>query len=93
MEPALLPEGCYVFDPACGPTETPFVRSAGAGGYRSADGKEMLRRQAARAFRLWFRRDIPIDSMRTAFDRDIGESMAGKRKSQTEKHKPSGPAR
>lgn len=87
MEPALLPEDCFVYDLVYGPTETPFVRSARAGGYRCADGKEMLLRQAARAFRLWFRMDPPIDAMRFAVDRVISEVRNCERKPERESGK------
>jgi shikimate dehydrogenase len=72
MEPSLLPKDCFVYDLVYGPMETPFVRSARAAGYRAVDGKEMLLRQAARAFWLWFRKDPPLGAMRTAIGRAIG---------------------
>ncbi len=72
MEPALLPGGCFIYDLVYGTSQTAFVRSAKAGGYRAADGKEMLLRQAARAFRLWFQTEPPLDAMRNAIDRAVG---------------------
>lgn len=65
-DPALFPRNCFLFDLVYGPEETPFVRKALELGYRAADGKEMLLRQGVRAFRLWFKREPPLEAMRGA---------------------------
>jgi shikimate dehydrogenase len=72
LDPTLLPEECFVYDLVYGAMDTPFVRFAAALGYRAVDGKEMLLRQAARAFSIWFRKDPPIPAMKAAVDHAIG---------------------
>lgn len=48
------------------PDETPWVRHARQLGVASTDGLEMLVQQAAAAFRHWWRREPPLDLMRSA---------------------------
>jgi shikimate dehydrogenase len=48
------------------PEETPWVRRMRADGVPAADGHEMLLRQGAAAFRLWFQREPALDVMRRA---------------------------
>jgi len=72
-DPAIFPRNCFLFDLVYGPKETPFVRRARELGYRAADGKEMLLRQGVRAFRLWFKREPPVEAMRGALFQVLGK--------------------
>lgn len=62
------------FDIVYRPGETEWVRIARANGIPAADGAEMLVRQAAAAFELWFERPAPLDVMRAAFARPVSPS-------------------
>jgi shikimate dehydrogenase len=75
ISPVLLPKGCFVYDLVYGPLETAFVRAARSLDYRAADGREMLLRQAARAFRLWFRKAPPLEAMREAMHKKFGPPL------------------
>ena len=55
-----------VLDLTYGPTDTPWVREARRRGLPAADGREMLVRQGAAAFRRWWDREPPLDVMRAA---------------------------
>lgn len=77
INPALLPKNCFVYDLVYGPEETAFVRSAKSQGYRTSDGKEMLLWQAAGTFRIWFRRDPPIEAMRAGIARAVKNPSVG----------------
>jgi shikimate dehydrogenase len=72
VNPNVLPPGCFLYDLVYGSENTPWVRAALASGFTAADGKEMLLRQAARTFVLWFGREAPLKSMRTAVSSGIG---------------------
>jgi len=77
LDPAVLPAGCYLYDLVYGPGNTPWVKAALASGYEANDGKEMLLRQAARAFLIWAGREAPVESMRTAMNRGITSAFGG----------------
>jgi len=70
-EPSLFPRACFLFDLVYGPENTPFVRKALDLGYQAVDGKEMLLRQAARTFSIWFGREAPLEAMRQAMNRKV----------------------
>ena len=72
VDPAVFPRGCFLYDLVYGPEGTPWVRSALGSGFRAADGKEMLLRQAARSFVLWMGREAPLKNMRSALNAGIG---------------------
>ncbi len=57
-----------VFDIVYRPGGTRWVNYARALGIPAADGAEMLIRQAAAAFELWFERSAPLVAMLAAFD-------------------------
>jgi shikimate dehydrogenase len=88
MDPSLLPGDCFIYDLVYGPAETAFVRTARSRGYQAADGKEMLLRQAAVSFLIWFRKNPPIDAMKAGIDGAIRGAAAGGRKPETVGGKP-----
>jgi shikimate dehydrogenase len=55
-----------VMDLVYGPDGSPFTRHAESLGIRATDGKEMLVRQAAASFELWWDRPAPLEAMRDA---------------------------
>jgi shikimate dehydrogenase len=59
------------FDVVYRPGGTRWIAIARATGIPSADGSEMLIRQAAAAFELWFDVEAPIAAMRRAFNSQI----------------------
>ncbi len=71
MDPARLPEGCFVYDLVYGTGVTPFVKSALIHGHSAADGKEMLLRQAARNYSLWLGGAAPVEAMREGMEREM----------------------
>jgi len=73
MDPALLPEGCFVYDLVYGTGVTAFVKSALDHGHRAADGKEMLLRQAARNYSLWLGGEASVEAMREGMEREMKE--------------------
>jgi shikimate dehydrogenase len=58
-----------VLDMVYSPAETAWVRKARARGIPAADGLEMLLRQAAAAFCIWWGREAPLAAMRQAVPR------------------------
>lgn len=77
VEPSLIPAGCYVYDLVYGPDDTAFVRKAATLGLTASDGREMLLRQAAGAFEIWFGREAPVAAMRESLDRAIRSGASG----------------
>jgi shikimate dehydrogenase len=61
-----LPPADAALDLVYAPGETPWVREMRARGVPAADGREMLLRQGAAAFRRWWGIDAPLDAMRAA---------------------------
>jgi len=49
-----------------GPSKSAFVRAADEAGARGANGLSMLLHQGALSFSIWFNREAPIKSMRSA---------------------------
>jgi shikimate dehydrogenase len=72
MDPAALPAGCFLYDLVYGPRETALVHAARAAGYRAADGKEMLLRQAVAGYRIFTGKEPPVDAMRRGMEEGIG---------------------
>jgi shikimate dehydrogenase len=66
----LSPEGgprvAVALDLVYSPGETRWVREMRERGVPAADGREMLLRQGAAAFRRWWGRDAPLEAMRAA---------------------------
>jgi shikimate dehydrogenase len=60
------PRVAAVLDLVYGRDDTPWVREARRLGLAAADGREMLVRQGAAAFRLWWGVEPPLDVMRAA---------------------------
>ncbi len=58
--------GQVVFDAVYGPAPTDFIAAAQTRGAAVVDGREMLLRQAAEAFRLWTGVPAPLEVMRDA---------------------------
>ena len=58
-----------VMDMVYAPSGTPLTDAARARGIRAMDGGEMLLRQGAAAFELWWGREAPLAAMREALDR------------------------
>jgi len=71
LDPACLPEGCFVYDLVYLTDATPFVGKAMSLGYKAADGKEMALRQADRNFFLWTGEEAPSDAMRRGMEREM----------------------
>lgn len=71
MDPALLSRGCFVYDLVYGTQLTPFVGTALDQGFRAADGKEMLLRQAARNYSLWLGGEAPLEAMREGMEGEM----------------------
>ena len=69
VDPARLPEECFVYDLVYSTGLTPFVRASSEQGHRAVDGKEMLLRQAARNFALWLGKDAPVQAMREGMEK------------------------
>lgn len=65
LEPGRLKSGA-VLDLVYSPAETRFVRAAREAGFKAEDGRRMLVEQAALSFRLWFKREPPIETMHVA---------------------------
>jgi shikimate 5-dehydrogenase len=68
VDPSTLPEGCFVYDLVYGTEATPFVKAAISRGHSAADGREMLLRQAARNYLLWFGDEAPLEAMREGLE-------------------------
>ena len=66
LEDARLAEAGGVLDMTYAAAPNALERAARERGVRYVDGREMLVRQAAAAWRRWFGRDAPIASMRAA---------------------------
>jgi shikimate dehydrogenase len=62
----LLAPHHIVFDCVYGPSKSAFVRAADEAGARGANGLSMLLHQGALSFSIWFNREAPIKSMRSA---------------------------
>jgi shikimate dehydrogenase len=56
-----VPPGSIVYDIVTHPLETPLLKAARAGGFRTVDGLAMLIGQAAIAFEYFFGRTPPRD--------------------------------
>ena len=57
-----------IYDTVYGPTRTGLLAAAADAGARGADGTSMLLHQGARSFELWFRREAPLPTMRSALN-------------------------
>jgi shikimate dehydrogenase len=60
-----------VFDMIYRPSETLFLRTAKAGGSRTANGLGMLLYQGAKALEIWSGRPAPIEIMREALTKNV----------------------
>jgi len=69
LQPEEAREIGAALDMVYAPEETAWVRALRGAGIAAADGGEMLVRQAAAAFELWWKRDAPIEEMRAALRR------------------------
>ncbi len=58
-----------VMDMVYAPSGTPLTHAARASGIPAMDGGEMLLRQGAAAFELWWGREAPLSAMREALER------------------------
>jgi shikimate dehydrogenase len=67
----LLAPHLMIFDTVYGAGPTPLLMAANEAGARGADGAAMLLHQGARAFELWFGREAPLTTMRTALNRAL----------------------
>ena len=70
---APFPAHLTVFDLVYNPPETRLLRLARAAGATGIGGLDMLVRQGAAAFELWTGREAPLDVMRAACERALGE--------------------
>ena len=61
----LLPHH-IVFDCVYRPSKTALLRAAGEAGARGANGLSMLLHQGALSFSIWFNREAPLETMRSA---------------------------
>ncbi|UCC26368.1 MAG: shikimate dehydrogenase [Gemmatimonadales bacterium] len=68
LDLARLGRAGAVMDLVYGQDGTPFVRHAESLGIRATDGKEMLVRQAAASFELWWKEPAPLEVMRGALE-------------------------
>lgn len=66
LDAALLPASGVVFDLVYNPPETPLLKAARQRGATAVSGLGMLVYQAAESFRIWTRKDAPIDVMLSA---------------------------
>ena len=62
----LLAPHHIVFDCVYRPTKTALLRAADEAGARGANGLSMLLHQGALSFSVWFNREAPIETMRSA---------------------------
>src|SRR5262245_22973644 len=62
----LLAPHHIVFDCVYGPSKTALLRAADEAGARGANGLSMLLYQGALSFSIWFNREAPITTMRSA---------------------------
>src|SRR4030095_4400359 len=62
----LLAPHHIVFDCVYGPSKTPLLSAADEAGARGANGLSMLLHQGALSFSVWFNREAPIATMRSA---------------------------
>ncbi|HEX7173246.1 MAG TPA: shikimate dehydrogenase [Candidatus Limnocylindria bacterium] len=69
----LLRDDLAVLDLVYRPSPTRLVREARAAGAVARGGAGMLLRQAALSFALWTGRDAPVEVMRDALRRELGE--------------------
>lgn len=75
LDPAVLPPGCFAYDLVYGRGETAFVRRARQVGLAAADGREMLIRQAAEAFGIWFKEQAPLEAMRKGLTQTLERAV------------------
>jgi shikimate dehydrogenase len=62
----LLSPHHIVFDCVYRPSKTALLRAAGEAGARGANGLSMLLHQGALSFSIWFNREAPLETMRSA---------------------------
>jgi shikimate dehydrogenase len=72
LDDAALPDGCFVFDSACG-RSTPLLEAAKRRGLPHADGLTLFLYKTARAFELWTGTEAPVDVMRRAAEADLAK--------------------
>jgi shikimate dehydrogenase len=66
-----LRQAIAVYDMVYRPAETPFLRTAKAGGSRVANGLGMLLYQGAKALEIWSGAVAPIETMRRALEKNV----------------------
>jgi shikimate dehydrogenase len=66
LDPAAIAADALVVDFVYRVGETPLVAAAKARGLTVVDGRELLVRQGALSFELWFARPAPLEAMRAA---------------------------
>jgi shikimate dehydrogenase len=64
-----------VLDLVYRPSPTRLVRQARAAGAEARGGAGMLLRQAALSFALWTGREAPVEAMRDALRRELGDGV------------------
>jgi shikimate dehydrogenase len=67
-----LPQHCVVADTIYNPRRTKLMDQAEACGLRTIGGQGMLVHQAALAWKIWFGRLGPVDTMTRALDQALG---------------------
>ena len=70
----LIPRGVLACDLVYNPPETPFLKEAKKAGARALGGLAMLVYQGAGSFRLWTRREAPVDVMFQAAEKALKSS-------------------
>jgi shikimate dehydrogenase len=68
-----LKAGAIAYDLIYTPKPTQFLQIAATQGARTIDGLEMLVQQGAAALRMWLNQEVPIDIMRNALLKALGE--------------------
>jgi shikimate dehydrogenase len=79
FDPGLLRPGQVVADLVYHPLETPLLRAAAARGAHAVDGLGMLVHQAALQVEGWTGGEAPLEVMRAAARRALGEEAGGSR--------------
>jgi len=71
LPPEAFRDGQLAFDLVYMYPETAFMRAAGAGGARAANGLGMLLHQGAWAFTIWSGEEAAVDAMRLALESEV----------------------
>jgi len=73
INPELIRPDMVIFDLVYNPIETLLLRKAKEAGAKTINGLSMLLHQGAASFKIWTGVDAPLDVMRVALKKALGE--------------------